>query len=79
MLASNPGSVESHQRFADKYGYAFPILCDADKSMARAYHALKEEGGIQRTVYLIDKDGVIRYGKQGSPSIEELSDALRVL
>lgn len=79
ILAANPASVESHQRFADKYGYSFPILCDAEKAMARAYQALKPEGGIQRTVYIIDKDGMIRYGKQGMPSDAELADVLRTL
>lgn len=77
VLASNPDSVESHERFAEKQGYQFPILVDADRSMARAYHALKEDGvGIQRTVYIIDKDGVIRYAKQGLPPDSELAEAI---
>lgn len=77
FIASNPGSVESHEKFRTAQSYTFPILVDADKSMAKAYHALKEEGGIQRTVYIIDKDGIIRYGKQGLPDDSELLEAIK--
>jgi peroxiredoxin Q/BCP len=77
FIASNPDSVESHERFAEKQGYTFPILVDADRSMAQAYHALKEGDGIQRTVYIIDKDGIIRYAKQGLPPDSELIDAIK--
>jgi thioredoxin-dependent peroxiredoxin len=78
FIASNPGTVESHQRFSEAQGYHFPILVDHDRSMAKAYHALKEDGqGIQRTVYIIDTAGVIRYAQQGLPSDEELSNVIK--
>lgn len=78
FIASNPDSVESHERFCAAQNYQFPILVDADRGMAKAYHALKEDGkGIQRTVYILDKDGVIRYAKQGLPPDTELAEAIR--
>lgn len=78
IIASNPDGVESHERFAAKQNYAFPILVDAGRTMARAYQALKEDGkGIQRTVYIIDHSGVIRYAEQGLPPDTELADAIR--
>ncbi|MEB3286114.1 MAG: peroxiredoxin [Vampirovibrionales bacterium] len=77
IIASNPDSAESHTRFADAQQYKFPILVDPEKTMAKAYHALKPEGGIQRTVYIIDKTGVIRYAKQGLPPDTELEAAIR--
>jgi peroxiredoxin Q/BCP len=78
FIASNPDSVESHERFCAAQGYQFPILVDAERSMAKAYHALKEDGkGIQRTVYILDGEGVVRYAKQGLPSDVELADAIR--
>jgi len=76
ILASNPGSATSHQRFIEKQSYTFPILVDADKTMATAYEALKPEGGIQRTVYIIDANGVIQYSKQGLPPNSELKAAI---
>lgn len=77
LLGSNPGSLASHERFSEKQGYQFPILVDAEKTMAQAYQALKEGGGIQRTVYIIDTEGVIRYAKQGMPSDAELMKAIQ--
>lgn len=77
ILGSNPGSKESHERFSEKESYPFPILVDADKTMATAYQALKPEGGIQRTVYIIDGQGVIRFSQQGMPSDEELAASIR--
>ena len=78
FIGSNPDSVESHERFRTAQNYKFPILVDADRNMAKAYHALKEDGkGIQRTVYIIDKDGIIRYSKQGLPPNSELADIIR--
>ena len=78
FLASNPASIESHERCAAAQNYAFPIAVDAERTMAKAYRALKEDGkGIQRTVYIIDADGVIRYAKQGLPSDAELAEVIR--
>lgn len=77
VLASNPDSAASHQRFVEKQGYTFPILVDANKAMATAYQTLKPEGGIQRTVYIIDGKGVIRYAKQGLPPDSELEAAIK--
>lgn len=78
FIASNPDSVESHERFAAAQNYHFPILVDAERTMAQAYHALKEDGkGIQRTVYIVDQAGIIRYAKQGLPPDTELADAIR--
>lgn len=77
VLASNPGSLKSHTSFVEKQGYNFPILVDAEKTMAEAYKVLKPEGGIQRTVYIIDGEGVIRFAQQGMPTDEELAQAIR--
>ncbi len=77
MLAVNPGSLKSHQSWADRFGFNFPIAADADRAVCRAYEALKENGAsVQRTVYIVDKAGVVRYAKQGMPSTEELLQVL---
>jgi peroxiredoxin Q/BCP len=78
FLGSNPDSAESHEQFRAAQNYKFPILVDAERSMAKAYHALKEDGkGIQRTVYIIDAQGVIRFSKQGLPPDSELMEAIK--
>jgi len=81
IIASNPDGLDSHNRFVDAQSYKMPILVDADKSMARAYHALKvkDDGseGIQRTVYILDGEGVVRYARQGLPLNTELTEAIK--
>lgn len=79
VIASNPGSLASHQRFIEKYSYTLPILVDADKAMATAYQCLKEEGGVQRTVYVVDANGVIRFAQQGMAKHEDLLATLATL
>jgi peroxiredoxin Q/BCP len=72
VLASNPGSLVSHQRFIEKQQYALPILVDEEKAMATAYKCVKEEGGIQRTVYVVDASGRICFAEQGMAKHETL-------
>jgi peroxiredoxin Q/BCP len=79
VLASNSGSLKSHESFAEKYGYCFPILVDAEKTMAAAYSVLKAEGGYQRTVYVVDGAGVIRFAQQGMAKHADLLACLQSL
>ena len=76
-LGVNPASVESHAKYAAKFNFGFPLLSDPDRAIARAYVALKDDGrGIQRTVYLIGADGLVRFGMRGAPSPAEVLAAL---
>ncbi len=76
-IASNPNTVASHEAFADKQQYLFPILADEDKAMALDYRVLGSGGFVERTVYIVDGDGIIRYAKRGMPSNDELREALQ--
>lgn len=64
-VSTDPPS--SHRRFAAKHGLTFPLLSDESAEVARAYgvYRLKQQygrtfWGIERTTFLIDRDGVIR-------------------
>jgi peroxiredoxin Q/BCP len=61
LLAISAQSVESHERFAGKHGFAFPLLSDPDKLVAEQYGTLGPLGFPRRSVFVIDADGVIRY------------------
>ena len=72
-LGVNPASVESHTGYADKFKFNFPLLSDPDRSIAGAYHALKDDGkGIQRTVYVIGRDGAVRFAQRGAPPVDDI-------
>jgi thioredoxin-dependent peroxiredoxin len=73
----NPGGVESHRKFADKYLLDFPLLVDQDAEIASAYGVLKENGGVARATYLIDPDGKIVYAAAGAHGAAEVLEALR--
>jgi peroxiredoxin Q/BCP len=53
--------VESHDAFSAKHGFEFPLLADTDKQVAAAYGTLGPIGFPRRSVFIIDRDGVIRY------------------
>jgi peroxiredoxin Q/BCP len=69
----NPAGVESHAGYVRKLGFNFPLLSDPDRAIARAYHALKDDGqGIQRTVYVVSRDARIAFAQRGAPPVDEI-------
>ncbi len=66
VLGVSRDSVQSHKRFEEKYGLAFPLLADPERKVIEAYDVWKQKVncgkvsfGIVRTTYLIDENGVI--------------------
>jgi peroxiredoxin Q/BCP len=64
VLGVSPDSVESHTKFRQKYALNFPLLADADHSVAEKYGAWREKNmygkitlGVQRSTFLIDPTG----------------------
>ncbi len=55
-------SLESHEGFARKLKLAFPLLSDPEGKLVSAFGAWKGEpgGGIDRSTFLIDPEGVVR-------------------
>lgn len=73
----NPAGVESHASFVEKMKFNFPLLSDPDRAIARAYHALKDDDrGIQRSVYVIGRDGTIAFAQRGAPPVSEIVAAV---
>jgi thioredoxin-dependent peroxiredoxin len=61
VLAISPQSVESHEGFAAKHGFTFPLLADTDKKVAGLYGTLGPLGYPRRSVFVVDGEGVVRY------------------
>ncbi len=69
----NPAGVESHAAYVRKLRFNFPLLSDADRAIARSYHALKDDDkGIQRSVYVVNRDGTIGVARRGAPPVDEI-------
>jgi peroxiredoxin Q/BCP len=67
VLGVSPDPVKKVKAFDDKYGLAFPLLADADHSVAEAYGVWGEKSmygrkymGVERTTFVIGADGVVQ-------------------
>lgn len=67
VLGISTDSVASHKKFAEKYGLPFPLLSDEDAHVAQEYGVYSEKNmygkkymGVNRSTFLIDKDGIVR-------------------
>lgn len=67
VLGMSADSPKAQSNFAGKYDVSFPLLCDEDKQILKAYGVWKEKSlygrkfmGIERTTVVIGKDGKIR-------------------
>lgn len=66
VLGVSTDDVASHDKFRDKFKLNFPLLADIDHKVAEKYGAWREKNmygkksmGIQRSTFLIDKDGKV--------------------
>ena len=67
VLGVSADSVASHQKFQKKFGLPFPLLSDETKETIKKFGVWKEKSmygkkymGIERTTFLIDKEGNLR-------------------
>lgn len=62
VLAISGDYVFSHHEWAKFHKLQFPLLSDHDHKVARLYGSYNEAYGFnKRTVFLIDKEGIVRY------------------
>ena len=61
VIGISAQDVRSHDAFAGKHGFDFPLLADIDKAVAGQYGTLGPIGFPRRSVFILDADGVVRY------------------
>ena len=61
ILGISLDTVEENKAFAEKFDFPYPLLCDVDKKIAKAYHAIQsyEDEYASRITYVIDPEGKI--------------------
>lgn len=85
ILAISPQSIESHEGFSCKQGgFAFPLLADEDKIAGKAYGIIGPVGFYRRSVFVVDREGTIRYAHRALAGLTfrpstELVNALKKL
>lgn len=72
----NPGDAESHGKFCDAYDLEFELLVDDNMEAAKAYGAVKPEGGVLRSVFVVGKDGKVVFAQEGAPSWQDVQDVI---
>ena len=82
VLAISAQDVESHEKFAAKHGFGFPLLADTDKAVATKYGTVGPLGFPRRSVFVVDAGGVIRYAHRAIAGltfrpVDELIEAVR--
>lgn len=75
VFGVNPADAVSHIKFIKNHGFQFPLLIDEGQKVAKLYGC---DGlpSVKRTVYAIDKKGMIAFAKSGMPSDDEILKAI---
>lgn len=79
VLAINPQSLASHERFAKKHGLPFPLLADEGKQVCRSYGALGLLGTAKRALVLVGRDGRVLWRKTDFPIFHRSAQELRAI
>jgi thioredoxin-dependent peroxiredoxin len=76
VLGINPAGVEEHTRYRAQLGLNFPVLSDAGGQVTAQYGALNPDRSVRRSVYVVDKEGRIRFAARGMHWVPEFYEAL---
>ena len=84
VLGISAQDVASHEAFAAKHGFRFPLLADVDKAVHRAYGVLGLMDLPRRSVFVVDGAGGVRYAHRAVVGVTyrpvgELVDALTAI
>jgi len=59
LLGISPQDVDSHERWAEKKSFTFPLLADVDKKVIEAYGVGAPVIGVRRSVFVVDPAGKV--------------------
>jgi peroxiredoxin Q/BCP len=79
VVGINPAGVEEHARYCLQLGLNFPLLHDAAGQVAKQYGAFNLDKSVQRSVYVVDKTGLIRFAARGMHWVPEFYEVLSSL
>ena len=76
VFGINPQDSASHRKFVNRHDFPFPLLVDREKKVVSAY-GCKGVLATKRTVYGINKEGIIVFARRGMPSNKEILRAFK--
>ena len=71
VFGVNPAGTDSHNKFIKNHGFQFSLLIDEGQKVAKLY-GCDNQPSVKRTVYAIDKKGMIVFAKSGMPDDSEI-------
>ncbi len=82
VLCLSPQDVASHEEFVAAQALRLPLLSDSDKAVGQAYGILGPLGFYRRSVFVVGRDGVIRFARRSLSNLtylptEQLVEAIR--
>jgi peroxiredoxin Q/BCP len=66
VLAVSPQDVDSKERWCEREQFQFPLLADTDKRVIRLYGVTSPVIGVKRSIFLIDREGIVRWRFSGA-------------
>ena len=57
----SPQDLDSHEKFARRFGLRFPLLADTDRTVIRQFGISMPGLGLKRSVFLVDAEGIVRW------------------
>ena len=79
VIGVSPDSPKSHQKFIDKHDLNFPLLCDEKLEMCKKFGIVKEDTKIERSTFVIDEMGTIRWIEKPAKVEEHIKRVLRAI
>jgi len=64
LWAISTDTLEKHERMAKSYALSFPLLADEGGKVASLYGVRSMLGSARRSIFLIDREGTIRYRRE---------------
>jgi peroxiredoxin Q/BCP len=61
LLGISPQDIDSHERWAEKKEFHFPLLADVDKKVIEAYGVSAPIIQVRRSVFVIDGAGIVQF------------------
>lgn len=86
IIGISRDSIKSHCKFIDNHQLNFPLISDDDESICKLFDVLKEKSmfgkkyfGIDRSTFLIDKNGVLQKEWRSVSVVGHVKDVLKSL
>jgi peroxiredoxin Q/BCP len=82
LWAISSDTLELHERMAKSYALSFPLLADPGGKVAASYGVRGLLGSARRSIFVLDREGIIRYAHEDPlsltyRSVDDILGALR--